>query len=1267
MLHGVPAENGFCIETNSPLSEPQLSMLHWLIAETFEPDLTQVRSKFTEGKIVEIGPRLSIETPYSSNAIGMSHSMGIPQVVRIERTNRYLSGSIHSDNEILKKHLDKMVQQHYPFGIQNFDTGVFPEIVGTIDLISGGKAALQQVNRDRGLGMEDSDMDYYCYLFTELAKRNPTEVELFQLGNMNSEHSRHGYWNALQEIDGVMMEKTLMQLVKEPLANLGSNNRSLVSFKDNAGVIRGFPTRVMLPIIPGRSSSFQLFDVIVHVSCTAETHNHPTLVAPRPGAETGGGGRLRDIEADGRGGIFGMGLAGYAVANLFMSGNEIPGEVTGKGKLSKYASALSILIEGSNGISSYGNQIGEPLTGGFSRSFEQMVDEEWYGYRKPILYTAGVGQIFDEHLQKEKAEVGMLIVRIGGPAYPIGVGGGAASSMMPGQNTEALDFNSVQRGNAEMENKNHRVIRACIEMRERNPISSIHDQGAGGPSNVLTELLEPLGGEIDIRKIVLGDKTMSVMEIWSAEFQEGFGLLIRPECIGLFQFICQNERVNCEVLGEITGSGKVVVKDSSNNTTPVDLNLEQILSKMPQKTFKSKRRKKNLKPAYIPTMSVGDAIEMVFKLPSVGSKGFLVHKADRSVTGLVAQQQCCGIAQIAIADASVVAQSHFGLTGSVAAIGEQPLKMLVNDPAGARMAVGEMVTNMTGVKIEGINSIMTRANWMWPAKMPHEGAGLYDAMVALVNILKDLGIGIDGGKDSLSMVANVGNEKVKSPGSLVMCGYARVPDITKKVTPDIKKAGKSLLGMIDLGFGKNRLGGSAFLQALNQIGDECPDVDFPHHLLNAFNAVQALIEENLILSLHDRSDGGLITTVAEMCMASQCGFQLNFDSGFNPFATLFNEELGFVFEYEEKNKERIGEICASVTVKIQKIGRTDKKDVCSVGNDATRYWQSNIKEVRRMWERTSYELEKQQTNEECAEKEFQSHSDTLFGSKMYRLSFVPGVTSPNIFDIGDNPRVAIIREEGTNGDREMAAACYAAGLEPVDVSMQHLLSGAITLKSFQGVIFAGGFSYMDVFGSAKGWAAGILFNEKLKKMFDEFYARPDTFSLGVCNGAQLALILGWVPFKDLAMEKRLRFMDNVSGKFESRWVNVEIQKSPSILLKGMEGSRLGIWVAHGEGQLIIPDDTIMNQVIDQNLWCMSYINSLGAPTAKYPYNPNGSPMGVTGLCSPDGRHLAMMPHPERSFLKWQWPWMPASWQDLEASPWLKMFQNARVWCIANKP
>ncbi|KPK01680.1 MAG: phosphoribosylformylglycinamidine synthase, partial [Nitrospira bacterium SG8_35_4] len=858
-----------------------------------------------------------------------------------------------------------------------------------------------------------------------------------------------------------------------------------------------------------------------------------------------------------------------------------------------------------------------------------------------------------------------------------------------------LDFNAVQRGDAEMEQKLNRVLRACIEMGDRNPIVSIHDQGAGGNCNVVKEIIYPAGAKIEVRKIQVGDGTLSVLEIWGAEYQEQNALLIGPGDIGIFQSMCSREKVPFAVIGTITGDGYVVLYDENDGSTPENLELQKILGDMPRKTFHLDRVPFITSPFALPeNVSLEEALDRVLRLLSVGSKRFLTNKVDRSVTGLIARQQCAGPLQLTVSDVAVISQSHFGLTGAALSIGEQPVKTLLDPAAMARMSVGEALTNIVWARVSALEDIKCSGNWMWAAKLPGEGARLYDAAVALSEMLTQLGIAIDGGKDSLSMATQVqkksgDTETVKSPGALVISAYVTCPDITNVITPDIKRPGKSKLLFIDLANGNNRLGGSALAQVFQQVGDESPDVDDPEGLKRAFNAVQALIERNLILSGHDRSDGGLIITLLEMAFAGNCGMEIEISaearkreseqdeasscqsSGLSDVRTyalsyLFSEELGLVIEYVPEQEGEVTSLLKEFSVPFKIIGRTlmdqqitvelrtyDSKPITLLDED--------MKVLRDTWEETGYQLEQLQANPHCAEEERMHNFDRK--GPDYVLRFTPEETPARLLDSKNKPRVAIIREEGSNSDREMTSAFYQAGFEPWDITMSDFLEKRITLSDFRGVAFVGGFSYADVLDSAKGWAGVIRLKKEIWEEFEHFYNRQDTFSLGVCNGCQLMALLGWVPAKGIGDALQPRFIHNTSGRFESRFSTVKILQSPSIMLKGMEDSVLGIWVAHGEGRMHFPDNKILDRVEEDNLAPIRYVDDTNALTMKYPYNPNGSENGIASLCSADGRHLAIMPHPERTFLKWQWPWMPEDWaQNLKASPWLKMFQNARMWC-----
>ena len=1243
----------FYVETILGMTADELTRLRWLIAETFEPLLVSVNPPCFGDSTLEIGPRINVETPFSTNAVAICRAMGLDKVVRIERSTLYsLAGA--TQEEILAKHLDPMTQAVYPQdGIMSFDSGLTPAEVQIVPVLEKEEAAIRAMNEKYGLGMDDWDIEYYTKLFLRL-KRNSNDVESVQIGNANSNHSRHWDFKARLVIDGAEKPESLLDIVRAPLLAVPSQNISVLAFNDNVGALHGFRVPVFVPQKPGSPSLFKIVWRVLHPTATAETHNHPTLISPYGGQATKTGGRLRDNNAGGRGSRTGMGIDGECVGNLHIPGYPIAGEVVGGESSDKYAPPLRVLLEGVAGWTQYGNQYGEPTTGGFTRAFGQIVSGQRREFIKPVAYGGGVGHVDGEHTKKNVPQEGMLIVAIGGPAYDIGFCGGSASSMGQGENDAGRDFKSVQRGDGEMGNKAARPIWACVEMGDENPLESVHDQGAGGPSNVLTELMEMVGGRVDIRKIVLGDKTMAVLSIWSSEYQERYGVLIRPEKLGLFQGICERERVNCEVLGKITGDGHVTVIDSQKNTTLVHLPLQDILGKLPQKTFRSDHLLRRFNPPKMPEdLTLTKAIEIVFQQLSVGSKGFIVHQVDRSVGGLVAQQQCCGVSQLPIGDVQVLADGYFGLTGVASAVGEQPLKMLINPAAGARMSLGEMLTNMMAAGGFDIAGVRCRANWMWPAKMPGEGALVYDAAIAMRDEMIAFWTACDGGKDSFSMVATVNGELVKSPGQLVILGYASMPDITKVLTPDIKAPGQSFLGLIDLGLGKNRLGGSALLQALNQLGDETPDCD--SGLLKAtWKAIRTLHNGGAILSLHDRSDGGLATAVIEMCLGGSCGFV-----GGRQFsiATLFSEELGLVVEYNQKDWaliDRVLELNGAPTMTF--LGKTTAD-----GNPHA--FGIELPTLRRWWEATSRQLEKLQTSNGVANEEFAGYQNLQ--KPVYSLSFTPKATViDEDFDL--RPRVAVVREEGTNGDREMAAAFYTAGLDPMDVTMSDLLEERVTLDVFRGVVFPGGFSFMDVFGSAKGWAGVIRFNPKLKGMFDQFYNRPDTFSLGVCNGCQLMALLGWVPWKGIDETVQPRFVENRSGRFESRWNRVSIQSSPAILLAGMEGSILGVHVAHGEGCAKFPNQKMVSAVLEQNLAPLVYVDAKGNPTEEYPYNPNGSVSGIAALCSSDGRHLAMMPHPERAFLPWQWHYWPRAWRDAKVSPWLRLFQNAKEWCLKNK-
>ncbi|EFN52340.1 hypothetical protein CHLNCDRAFT_139160 [Chlorella variabilis] len=971
------------------------------------------------------------------------------------------------------------------------------------------------VVEEMGLAFDEWDLDYYTQMFRDELGRDPTNVELFDIAQSNSEHSSSSTGRlAARRASPPQQARGRSRAGSTLEANKGN---SVIGFKDNSSAIRGGAVTPLLPATPGGPAPLAPQPRDWDVLLTAETHNFPCAVAPYPGAETGAGGRIRDTHATGIGSMMGAASAGYCVGNLRMEGYEQPWEDPSFEYPASLAPPLQILVDASNGASDYGNKFGEPLVCGYTRTFGQRLAggerREWI---KPIMFSGGLGQIDHAHLYKNDPEIGMLVVKIGGPAYRIGMGGGAASSVPSGSNSADLDFNAVQRGDAEVSQKLWRVVRACVELGDVNPIEQIHDQGAGGNCNVVKEIIYPLGAQIDVRAVRLGDQTLSVLEIWGAEYQENDCLLIRPEARATLEGICARER--CLMQGTTAAA----------------------------------------------------ALDRVLRLPAV----------DRSVTGLIAQQQCCGPLQLPVADVAVMAQTHFGLTGAATAIGEQPIKVL---------------------------------------------------------------------------------------------------------TPDLKAPGASRLLHVDLAAGRRRLGGSALAQAYGQVGDACPDVD-PALLGAAFNATQRLIAEGRLLAGHDISDGGIATAILEMAFAGNCGVAVDLPAPaadpHGELAVLFAEELGWVLEVSEEQEAAVLAAYVAAGVPCAAIGASRAGAEVSVAvGGGTAAIAGTTPALRDTWEATSFQLERLQ----CAEENVEAEASGLAAraAPTWRLPYTPAWTPPDKLAATGKVRVAILREEGSNGDREMAAAVWAAGMEPWDLHMSDLLAGGATLDDFQGLVFVGGFSYADVMDSAKGWAGTIRFNDRLWSQFQRFYARPDTFSLGVCNGCQLMALLGWVPASGAAAAagggaegaaplledaRQPRFVHNASGRFESRWAMVRVEEgSPAVMLRGMAGAQLGVWCAHGEGRAHFPDAAVRARVEAEALAPIRYCDAKGAPTEQYPFNPNGSPAGIAALCSPDGRHLAMMPHPERCFLAWQLPWYPRGMEGLEAAcpgPWLKLFQNAREWCEA---
>lgn len=1269
------------------LNNEQREILLWLFRPPQQPQPLSDESSLTEGSggtVVEIGPRLNFSTAWSTNAVSICQSVGLTSVTRIEQSRRFLIKPINPDHgnseedvkSLVESLYDSMTECIYQSPITSFSVEAKPQPVFEVDILGQGRAALEKANDELGLAFDSWDLEYYTSMFQRI-KRNPTSVECFDLAQSNSEHSRHWFFRGRMLVDGQEQTDTLFSLIMDTQRHTNPNN--IIKFCDNSSGIKGKQVDCLYPKDPSQASLYETRQSLRHVIFTAETHNFPTGVAPFSGATTGTGGRIRDVQSAGRGGHVIAGTAGYCFGNLHIPGYAQPWECTAEGwdYPSSFASPLQVAIEASDGASDYGNKFGEPVLSGFARSFGmRLANSERREWIKPIMFSGGIGSIDDDHIKKEEAESGMEVVKIGGPVYRIGVGGGAASSVqVQGDNSSERDLGAVQRGDAEMEQKMNRALRACLERSEGNPICSIHDQGAGGNGNVLKELSEPAGAVIYCSRFKKGDPTLSVLELWGAEYQESNALLLRSSDRDFLERVCLREKCPVDFVGNITGDGKIKLVDDGESSTgqanggrcPVDLQLEWVLGKMPQKEFKMERLSSKLEPLVLPErLTVKEALDRVLRLPAVASKRYLTNKVDRSVTGLVAQQQCVGPLHTPLADVAVVALSPFGLEGAATAIGEQPVKGLVDAAAGARMAVGEALTNLVFAKVTDLKDVKCSGNWMWAAKLPGEGACLWDACRAMCEVMGQLGVAVDGGKDSLSMAARVGQETVKAPGALVISAYAVCPDITATVTPDLEDPnGKGVLLWVPLSPNHHRLGGSALAQCYSQLGDCSPDLDQPQLLSACFNTTQALITDRLLSAGHDVSDGGLISCVLEMAFAGNRGVDVELTSdGAGLMELLFSEELGLVLEVSQDDLEAVCQRYTSTGVQCHRIGKTcgfgpaSKIRVCVDGREVLN---ESLPKLRGVWEDTSFQLECLQANEQCVKQEEEGLAKRT--QPFFKLTFDPS-KAPTIEQLCEGlPRVAVVREEGSNGDREMSVSLFMAGFEVWDVTMQDLCSGSLTMDRFKAVVFIGGFSYADVLGSAKGWAATVANNAKAKAEFDRFRQRSDTLSLGVCNGCQLLALLGWVGETDNGTASDVVLTHNKSGRFESRFVSVGIESSRSVWLQGMEGSALGVWVAHGEGLMQFSSSEALEQTLSAGLAPLRYLDDTGHPTEEYPLNPNGSPQGIAGLCSSDGRHLAMMPHPERCTLGWQWPWAPRDLRtSLKPSPWLRMFDNAAAWC-----
>jgi phosphoribosylformylglycinamidine synthase len=1243
------------------------------------------------GRAVErvVVPRPGTVSPWSSKATDIAHICGLGAVARIERGIRYAIGLADRGNgdagddraggarveaartadadapraAALDALLHDRMIEAVVGGVDDA-RALFDHIearpMRPIALRSGGRAALVAANRELGLALSAAEIDYLAAAFAALG-RDPTDVELTMFAQANSEHCRHKIFNAAWRIDGRDERDSLFAMIRATHA--AHPQGTLVAYADNAAVIEGSAAR---RLDAGDDGRYRHVLEPLHIVMKVETHNHPTAIAPFPGAATGAGGEIRDEGATGRGAKPKAGLVGYTVSDLRIPSLPQPWESTGKaqaGKPGRIASALDIMLEGPIGAAAYNNEFGRPNLAGYFRTFEQQVGGAWRGYHKPIMLAGGLGSIASAQVTKLPLAGGMLLVQLGGPGLPIGMGGGAASSMATGANTADLDFDSVQRGNAEIERRAQEVIDRCWQLGAANPIVSIHDVGAGGLSNALPELVHGggAGASVNLRRIPTEDPGMSPREIWCNEAQERYVLAVAAADLERFDAICRRERCPYAVVGEARADGRLRVDDPRFHDVPVDVPLDVILGGPPRMLREAGRTARAPPALDLAGIEVREAAYRVLNLPAVADKTFLVTIADRTVGGLCARDPMVGPWQVPVADAAVTLDDFEGFTGEAMAIGERTPLALIDAPASGRMAVTEAITNLAGVAIGRLGDVKLSANWMAAAGDPGEDATLFDTVRAVaLDFCVPLGLAIPVGKDSLSMRTaweDAGARRsVTSPVSLIVSAFAPVADARRCLTPLLRSdCGDTVLVHLDLAGGHRRLGASALAQVYRQLGDSGPDLDDPARLAAFFALVQALHAEDLLLAYHDVSDGGIFVTLCEMAFASRCGLGVELpaaaDAG--PLAALFAEEPGAVVQVRASDAAALLARARAAGVAAHAIGSPSPGERIRIRHAGAAVLDESRAELHRAWSSTTHAMQKLRDHPDAADAERARIGDRGDPGLAPRLAFDPedDVAAPFVAR-GARPRIAILREQGVNGHVEMAAAFTRAGFDAYDVHMSDLATGRHTLGEFRGFAACGGFSYGDVLGAGEGWAKSIVFNARLREMFAEFFARDGTFALGVCNGCQMMSSLREiVP----GAAQWPRFARNRSEQFEARLVQVEVLPSASLFFDGMAGSVLPVVVSHGEGRAEFRSTAEMTAAGPQV--ALRLVDHHGRATETYPYNPSGSPGGITGLTTPDGRFTVLMPHPERAWRTVQCSWHPSEWG--ERSPWYRMFANAR--------
>jgi phosphoribosylformylglycinamidine synthase len=1208
-----------------------------------------------KGTLYLVVPRPGTISPWSSKATDIAHNSGLEGVRRLERGVAYYVGGGKDRNPAVAAELHDRMTEAVLSGFDEAEVlfaSTDPAPLASIDVLGGGKQALRAADEQLGLALDDGEIDYLYEAYGALG-RNPTDVELMMFAQVNSEHCRHKVFNASWTIDGREQPKSLFKMIKNTYEKGGQD--VLSAYSDNAAVLRG-PEAGRFFTDPDGTYSYH--HEPVHSVIKVETHNHPTAIAPVPGAATGVGGEIRDEAATGRGARAKMGLSGYSVSNLEIPGAKRAWEAP-YGRPDRIVSALDIMLEAPIGGTGFANEFGRPNLAGYFRTYQQEIGGQTWGYHKPIMIAGGLGNIRDEHVAKNRLEPGALVIQLGGPAMLIGLGGGAASSTGIGSRDAELDFASVQRGNGEIERRTNEVIDACWALGDKNPIITIHDVGAGGLSNALPELVHDSdrGAIFELRDIPSAEPGLSPLEIWCNEAQERYVLGIAPEDLDRFREICERERCPFAVVGKITDKQRLVVRDRLFGDEPVDLPMEVLFGKPPRMDREFTRANPAIPPLDLKGMELDEAVNRVLELPAVGSKKFLITIGDRTVGGLVTRDQMVGPWQVPVSDVAVTAVSFDSRHGEAMAMGERTPLAVLNAPAAARMAIAETLTNIVAADITKLQDIKLSANWMAAAGQDGEDQRLFDSVQTVgEEFAPALGLTIPVGKDSLSMKTGWKDGKtaksVTSPVSLIVTGFSPAYDAGKTLTPQLQAGEDTRLVLINLGADKPRLGGSALAQVYNRTGGQTPDAD-ADKLKEFFAKLTELKRAGKILAYHDRSDGGLLATLLEMAFAGRRGLRVDLAGlpGENPLEKLFNEELGVVLQAKKADATAVMEAFGPAAFDIghpvdeQNIAIADGKEI----------YRAERSELEGRWSGTSYQLQKLRDNPAAADQEFAAIQDNADPGLTPVLTFKPAAKKYR-----SRPKVAIFREQGVNGQVEMAAAFTKAGFTSVDVHMRDIIGGRVKLDDFRGLAVSGGFSYGDVLGAGEGWAKSILFHPELRRELARFFERPDTFTLGSCNGCQMLAAL-----KDIipGAETWPAFLKNTSEQFEARVSTVRINDSPSILFRGMAGSDIPVPVAHGEGRAVFESAADKQAALEQKLVAMQYVDNYGRVTEKYPANPGGSEQGITSLTTPDGRATIFMPHPERAFQSRQLSWHPPEWG--EDSPWMQLFYNARDWVEEN--